>query len=300
MLPIAPHGPSARLYPIGPKRKIKAASFTFWLMDGPGKERGTSVSDLQESLLGLEARLEKIQKLGKALVSAVTRARNAVRTGELSEIPRALAAIGQRMAEAHAEAEDLPAQWNFDAVAYLSDRRFVEDLKEAAAKADLSIFERDGRIYCFPLLLRIEPRELGVRIGGKVERRINPTELVRLLARAQKAPQRFREEQFLNLLYRAWRRLAGSAWSAAGPGPVVALHDIHEMFTLFPGTEYPPEEFARDLLLLDRRPDLRTRDGCRFELPASTLGKGRAKRIIAYDEQGGEHVYIGLRFVRAA
>jgi hypothetical protein len=67
---------------------------------------------------------------------------------------------------------------------------------------------------------------------------------------------------------------------------------------LLPGTDYPLEEFARDLLLLDRRPDLRTRDGCRFEFPASTLSRGRMKRIVAYDERGGERAYLGIRFVK--
>ena len=53
---------------------------------------------------------------------------------------------------------------------------------------------------------------------------------------------------------------------------MVGLVDIHEILTLLPGTDYPLEEFARDLHF-DRRPDLRTRDGCRFEFPASTLSQ---------------------------
>ncbi|MGH7079883.1 MAG: hypothetical protein ACREFU_17530, partial [Acetobacteraceae bacterium] len=171
------------------------------------------MSDLQENLLALDARLERVQRLAKAVVLAVGRARSTAKAGELADIPKVLAAIGQRLAEVGAQAEDLPAQWNFEAVSYLSDGRFLQDLKEAAGKSDLRIFERDGQIYCFPLLLRIEPGELGVKIGRKMERRINPDGLVQLLARAQKAPQRFREDQFLGLLYRAWRRLAGGGWS---------------------------------------------------------------------------------------
>src|SRR6516162_6831195 len=120
----------------------------------------------------------------------------------------------------------------------------------------------------------------------------------RSCSRAQKRPQRFRETQFLELLYRAWRRLAGANWHGTGSGPVVGLADIHEILTLLPGTDYPIEEFGRDLLLLDRRPDLRTRDGCRFEFPASTLSRGRMKRVSVYDERGGERTYIGIRFVK--
>ncbi len=76
------------------------------------------------------------------------------------------------------------------------------------------------------------------------------------------------------------------------------MADIHEILTLLPGTDYPVEEFARDLLLLDRRPDLRTRDGCRFEFPASSLSRGRMKRLVVYDEHGGERGYIAVRFVK--
>jgi hypothetical protein len=148
------------------------------------------------------------------------------------------------------------------------------------------------------LLLRVDAKESAVKIGKILERRIRPTELARLLATAQKRPQRFREEQFLELLYRTWRRLVGADWPETGSGPIVALADIHETLTLLPGSDYPIEEFARDLLLLDRKPDLRTRGGHRFEFPASTLSKGRMRRVVVYDEQGRERAYIGIRFVK--
>lgn len=256
------------------------------------------MSDFEESLLSLDARLDQIQKLGRAVVAAIARTRAAVKAGHTAEIARGLGAIAQRIAEAGATAEDLQGWWNFDTAAYLSDGRFLDDLMTAAAEQGLSVFENDGRIYCFPLLLRVEPRDMAVKIGRRLERGIRPSTLARRLVRLQKRPQRFREEQFLELLYRAWRRLAGTAWQGEGRGPVVALSDIHDMLTLLPGADYPSEEFARDLLLLDRKPGLRTRDGCHFELPASTLGKGRTKRIVVYDEKGGEHTYVGLRFAK--
>ena len=147
-------------------------------------------------------------------------------------------------------------------------------------------------------MLRVDPKDSAIKIGRTLERRIRPSELARRLATAQKRPQRFREERFLRILYGVWRRMVGPNWRGTGTGPVVALADIHEMLTLLPGADYPVEEFARDLLLLDRRPDLRTPDGCRFELPASTLSKGGMKRVVVYDEQGRERTYIGLRFVK--
>ena len=54
--------------------------------------------------------------------------------------------------------------------------------------------------------MRVDAKEFAVKVGKKLERRIRPNELVRLLADAQKRPLRFRESQFFELLYRAWRR----------------------------------------------------------------------------------------------
>ncbi len=256
------------------------------------------MSDFEKSLLALDARLQEIQNLEKTVMSAIARVRTAAKFGRVGEINRGLEDISKRIRDVASAANILPDSWRFDASGYMADGRFLNDLKAAAAEQGLALFARDGRIYCFPLLLRIDANEAAVRIGGKLERRIRPRELVRLLAGMQNRPQRFREDRFLELIYRAWRFRVGPAWQGIGVGPAAALADIHETLTLLPGTDYPAEEFSRDLLLLDRRPELRTRDGCRFELPASTLSKGRAKRLVVYDEHGGEHTYVGLRFVK--
>src|SRR6185312_14597569 len=66
--------------------------------------------------------------------------------------------------------------------------------------------------------------------------------------RITKSPRRFREQAFLDLLWRAYRRLVGREWNGTDPGRVVALVDIHDTLTLLLGSDYAPEEFARDLL----------------------------------------------------
>ncbi|SRR6266498_2191106 len=256
------------------------------------------VSDLEEQLAALDAQLEEAQRIGKAVVSAIGRTRAAVKVGRINDIAKGLGVISQQVADAQQAAGDLAHAWSFDTPRYMADGRFLSDLENAAAERGLKLFERDGRIYCFPLLLRIDPKETAVKIGKTVERAIRPSELAQRLAALQKRPQRFREEQFLELLYRAWRRLAAANPPAAGSGPVVALSEIHDTLTLLPSADYPVEEFARDLLLLDRKPDLRTRDGSRFEFPASSLSKGRMRRLVVYDEDGRERTYVGIRFVR--
>jgi hypothetical protein len=73
---------------------------------------------------------------------------------------------------------------------------------------------------------------------------------------------------------------------------VVSLVAIHELLTILPGVErdYPKEEFARDVHFLDRQPNLRTKDGRRLALPASTGTKNSGQHLTIIDQQGREVV----------
>jgi hypothetical protein len=247
---------------------------------------------LEHELVALDEQLEAFRKVTATLQSTVRRAQAASRTGHVRDIERRLLELRERAAEVATAAGSLEQIWSFDVAAHMEGGGYSDELKRAAAELGVELFERDGRIYAFPLLVRLEPRERAMRVGRKSERRIRPSFAARLLQQAQKRPQRFDAQRFLELLRKAYLKVD------QGGERVVPLADIHDLLTLLPGADYPMEEFARDLLLLDRQPDLRTRDGCRFELPASTGSKGKGRRIVVYDENGGEHLYVGIRFVR--
>ena len=256
-------------------------------------------SDFEAELDRLDGRLEKAQKAADNLVKSLKRTRRAARDGNVSDVVKGLSGLEAQLADAQSAAADLAGAWSFDTSAYMADGRYLADLQRAAGEMQLELFERDGRIYCFPLILRLEPSQSAVRVGRKIERRLRASGLVRLLAATQKSPQRFRDDAFLDLLWRTYRRLVVREWNGTDPGRVVALTDIHDTLTLLPSADYPREEFARDLLLLDRRPDLRTRSGERFEFPHGTTTKG-VRPLIVYDEQGAQRTYYGVRFAPGA
>lgn len=258
------------------------------------------MTNLEEHLADFEGHVAEAEKASDALRDALKRVRKAARVGDLSALEKSLPFASQRAQEAQTAAQSVAGGWSFDAKKYLANG-FAEELLSAAAAAGLHLLERDGKLYAFPLLLSVQPQDAAVKIGRKREREIRPKQLVNKLIAIQKKPQQLREAQLLEILYKAYQRIAGADWAklARGPGPAISLGDIHALLVLLPSSDYPIEEYGRDLFLVDRKPDMQTRDGSSFAFVSSTLSKERGtQRISVYDEDGREHVYVALRFVK--
>jgi hypothetical protein len=257
------------------------------------------MGDLESALVALEAKIATAQKAVNGLSKAIKAVGKAAQLGQIADIQKRLSAIEGNVREAETASHELAMAWSFDATNYL-DQDFLDDLNAAAIEAGVKLFVKEGRVYAFPLLLRLLPREGAVRIGKKLERRLRPKVLAAHLAAMQKRPQRFSEQKFLDLLYRAYQYLAGPEWrrTTSGAGPTIPLADIYAALTLLPSSDYSIEEFGRDLLLLDRRTDLRTKEGFRIGFPGSALAREKVQRVAVYDEDGQERVYIGLSFIK--
>jgi hypothetical protein len=255
---------------------------------------------LEQALVQLEAQTEAALKSAQTVQTALRKTKAAAKTGNLRDIDRALATVLATGTEFAKRLEASRESWQFEAESYFSDGRFAAELIAAAAAGGLRLFENNGRIYCYPMLLTVAAKDLALLINRKSERRVRPSALVKLLSARQKQPQKFAVAQFLETLFSVYRLLAphyDRGWTpeSSGQGPVVPLVEMHEALTLLPGAErdYPLVEFTRDVHLLDRQPDTRTNDGRRFSLPAAT-GTKSGKRLTMVDEHGGEHIYVGF------
>jgi hypothetical protein len=255
-------------------------------------------TDLDAALDALDASLAAAERHSAILLAQVRSLRRHTATGALAGLPRKLDQLRSAAEMVTSSAASAAGAFEFDDAAAFTDGTYLKALFEAANEKGVTLVDRDGRITCFPILLKLEPSIPAVRIGRKLERQLRPSVLASLLKQAQEKSA-FNAEAFLELLFRAATHLARESERAdePRPGAVVPLLDIYDLLTLRPGaaSDYPREAFAVDVLRLDRLPDTRTRRGYGFRLPASTGTKGRS-RLTVYDESGVEHVYVGVAF----
>jgi hypothetical protein len=248
---------------------------------------------LEQTLQSFQEQVETSLQHVNVLTRRLKKLAAASHTGDLREISRGLDEINDFAATAQQSVSGL--EFIFDEESYFPEG-FLQELVEAATVAGMSVFALDGKLYCYPLLMRVKPAERAVQIGKKTERGVRPSVLLAKLRAMQTKPARFKPESFLELLYRVWKRCVREERA------VVLLNEIYDLLTLMPGSakDYAREEFARDLYLLDRSGVDETRDGHSLSLPASTGTRNAAATFVCIAEDGSEKRYYGIGFKRAA
>ena len=256
-------------------------------------------ASLETALARAEQDADSLTKATAALAAAVKKLRSAAQSGSLRELEPALSAVEGALAGVRQRVANAREGWDFDEAAYFANGDFVRELMATAAGQDLRLFERDDRLYCYPVLIRILAGERAVQIDKARERRLRPSVLVRQLKELQRKPPRFRPEAFLETLLTAYSHLSRERGrQLSNLGTVEQLARVYELLTLLPGQsrEYSRQEFARDLYLLDRSGVTRTRQGYVLSLPASTGTRSLNRTITAVTEDGREKVYYGISF----
>ncbi len=256
---------------------------------------------LEQALARTEADVEAALKSAAASVRALKRLRGFVRKGDLREIRKALDASLQAVETFSEKAEEVRSGWDFDEEAYFSGRAYVDELLATAARMGFTLTEMDDRLYCYPFLVRVLPRDRVVMIDRIRERALRPSVLISHLQDLQKRPVRFTPEAFLATLYKAYKILAKArGQDGRARGTVIPLIDIHLLLTLLPGSarDYSRQEFGRDLYLLDQSGTNRTRDGALLSFHASTGTRSAQQTIRIIGRDGHEKKYYGIAFSR--
>jgi len=254
---------------------------------------------LEKSLARSESDAIAGLRAAQAVVSAIKKHRNALAAGNLKDLDTAMNEVEKAELVLRQQISTTRAGWDFDVDSYLNSSDFIKEVLATAGQKGVRLFERDDRIYSYPVLVRVIPSERLVRIDKNREKRLRPTVLVSHLKELQKKPPRFRPEAFLEAVHTAYEKavqLKGKGLALSGT--VISLVEIYELFTLLPGQskEYSRQEFARDIYLLDRSGVIATRKGAKVSLPASTGTKIPSRTLSIINESGEERLYYGIAF----
>jgi hypothetical protein len=265
-------------------------------------EENQPTLSLENSLARTESDVTTSLKMAQAVVSAIKKYASALKVGNLKDLQPAVNEIEKAELVLRQQIATTKAGWNFDIDTYMNTT-FTKEVLTTAEQKGVRIFERDDRLYCYPVLIRVLPVEWSIQIDKTKEKKLRPSILINKLKELQKKPPRFRTEGFLEALYTAYQK-AVQLKNKGLPlsGTVISLLEIYELFTLMPGQsrEYSKQEFARDIYLLDRSGVITTRDGSRVSFPASTGTKIPSRTLNVINEFGEEKRYYGITFIREA
>lgn len=235
----------------------------------------------------------------KKQAATVGRLQKAVAEGNVRDLEKLRQNAQSATENATARAGECGA-FEFPAEEYLGrEDGYLAELQDAAARAGVQLFERDGIIFCYPVLVRVEPEMAAVRIDKKLEPNIRPEVLAAGLKRAQSREPKARSERFIETLFDAYELLRGK------DGEYIdrPLSRIYEVLTLLPGAnkEYSLLDFTRDLYFLDTSGIAETKRGFRMSLPASTVSRERSAKILHFvTRDGHEKQYAAIKFTPPA
>ena len=186
----------------------------------------------------------------------------------------------------------------FDIAEYLAPNGgYLDELKQAATDSGVRLYERDGIIFCYPVLVHVEPDMAAVRIDKKLEFAIRPETLMAVLKKAQSKEPKARPERFIETLFEAYELIRSKRQLDFFID--VPLVSIYDLLTLLPGSDkdYTLLDFTRDIYFLDTSGTTETKKGFRLSLPASTVSRERSAKILSFVTRDGlEKQYASIKF----
>ena len=262
------------------------------------------MGDLEAALARTESDAVASARAADNASKATKRLVAASKVGDLASVEKALNETEKAIQALLQQFNNTRDGWSFDAAAYAQEGRLAEELRVTAQSEGLSVYEQDGRLFSYPVLIRVLPAktnaELSIEIDKKKTRAVRPSYVARELVRRRDRPLRFNPRVFLDAIYKAYLSETKEArQSALGAiGPSVSLYRIYDILTLFPGLsqEYGRQEFARDLYLLDRS-GLRTAAGAEMVI-SPPRGANVPRQFRMVDERGREQAYYSVAFTR--
>ncbi len=256
---------------------------------------------LEQTLGKIEEQASDLMKTTKQVMASFKKIRDAAKVGDLSKLRKLLEEGKEATLGLGCDFVKVQEGLNFDEASYLEGKAFREELLATAQNMGVNLYEHDGYLFSYPVLLRILHKERAVAIDRMRENRLRPSVLVKKLKEVQNKPLRFKPKTFLDMLFTAYSIVvAGRGKHLIGKGTVIPLLELYQLLTLLPwqASEYTRQEFGRDVYLLDKSGTITTKNGHRANFHASTGVRDASKTLNVIAQGGREKTYYGISFVK--
>ncbi|HQU28333.1 MAG: hypothetical protein KC563_11945 [Nitrospira sp.] len=257
---------------------------------------------LERVLAEVEEQAGNLVKTTKQVMASYKKIKEAAKVGDLSKLKKLLEEGKQATLGLGCDFLKAQEHLNFDEASFLAGKAFRQELLTTAQQMGVNIYEHDGYLFSYPVLLKILHKECVVSIDRMRESRLRPSVLVKRLKEVQNKPLRFKPQTFLEMLYTAYSIVvAGRGKHLVGKGTVIPLLELYQLLTLLPwqANEYTRQEFGRDVYLLDKCGAVVSKNGHRANFHASTGVRDANKTLTVIAQGGREKTYYGISFVKA-
>jgi hypothetical protein len=221
--------------------------------------------------VNLEEEFDRTERVAHAAVRAASRLAAAARAlakaaaeGDIGRIRRGRDRLSQEAESALQEAANASAAWSLDPETeeqYLR-AEYTEELLRSADASGLKMHRHDGAIIAYPVIIRVLAGQRAVTLNRRRVTALRPSRVVNRLRAIQGRSLPGSTQAFLETLFSAYKLIA----QGERAGAAISLEEIFRVLTLLPGADYSREDFARDLLALDRSAVTATRSGARISL----------------------------------
>lgn len=256
---------------------------------------------LEQALAEIEAEAGDLVKTTKQVMASFKKIKDAAKVGDLVKLRKLLDEGKAATLGLGCDFVKTQERLNFDEASYLAGKDFRQELLTTAQQMGVNLYEHDGYLFSYPVLLKILHKERAVSIDRMRENRLRPSVLVKRLKEVQNKPLRFKPQTFLEMLYTAYAIVvAGRGKHLVGKGTVIPLLELYQLLTLLPwqASEYTRQEFGRDVYLLDKSGTITTKNHHRANFHASTGVRDVSKTLTVIAQGGREKTYYGISFVK--
>ncbi len=256
---------------------------------------------LEQALADIEAQAGDLVKTTKQVMASFKKIKDAAKVGDLVKLRKLLEEGKSATLNLGCDFVKTQERLNFDEASYLAGKDFRQELLTTAQQMGVNLYEHDGYLFSYPVLLKILHKERAVSIDRIRESRLRPSVLVKRLKEVQNKPLRFKPQTFLEMLYTAYSIVvAGRGKHLIGKGTVIPLLELYQLLTLLPwqASEYTRQEFGRDVYLLDKIGTITTKNDHRANFHASTGVRDVSRTLTVIAQGGREKTYYGISFVK--